>query len=84
MAELVPVLSWLMQRGKCRACDARIGGWQLACELGGAGVSIGALLIGGVIPGILVTLVIIGTVWVLVLIEPKAAPQGRAARRTEH
>lgn len=43
-----------------------------------ADVSIGALLIGGVIPGILVTLVIIGTVWVLVLIEPEAAPRGRA------
>ena len=43
-----------------------------------ADVSIGALLIGGVIPGILVTLVIIGTVWVLVLIEPRSAPHGRA------
>jgi len=43
-----------------------------------ADVSIGALLIGGVIPGILVTLVIIGTVWVLVLIEPRLAPHGRA------
>jgi len=43
-----------------------------------ADVSIGALLIGGVIPGILVTLVIIGTVWVLVVIEPEAAPRGRA------
>lgn len=43
-----------------------------------ADVSIGALLIGGVIPGILVTLVIIGTVWVLVVIEPGAAPKGQA------
>lgn len=43
-----------------------------------ADVSIGALLIGGVIPGILVTLVIIATVWVLVLINPAAAPKGRA------
>jgi len=56
VAELVPVLSWLIQRGKCRACDARIGGWQLACELGGAGVSIGALLLareGLVLPAML-------------------------------
>ncbi len=43
-----------------------------------ADVSIGALLIGGVIPGILVTLVIMGTVRVLVFIDPKAAPGGRA------
>jgi tripartite ATP-independent transporter DctM subunit len=43
-----------------------------------ADVSISALLIGGVIPGILVTLVIMATVYVLVLINPKAAPGGRA------
>ena len=43
-----------------------------------ADVSISALLIGGVIPGLLVTLVIIGTVRVLVWIDPKAAPRGRA------
>jgi tripartite ATP-independent transporter DctM subunit len=43
-----------------------------------ADVSISALLIGGVIPGILVTLVIMATVYVLVLIDPTAAPAGRA------
>ena len=43
-----------------------------------ADVSISALLIGGVIPGLLVTLVIMATVLVLVLIDPKVAPQGRA------
>lgn len=43
-----------------------------------ADVSIGQLLIGGVIPGILVTLVIMGTVWVLVMINPDSAPRGRA------
>ena len=43
-----------------------------------ADVSIGSLLIGGVIPGILVTLVIMGTVWVLVMINPAAAPRGQA------
>jgi C4-dicarboxylate transporter DctM subunit len=43
-----------------------------------ADVSISALLIGGVIPGILVTLVIMATVWVLVLIDPTSAPRGQA------
>jgi tripartite ATP-independent transporter DctM subunit len=43
-----------------------------------ANVSIGQLLIGGVIPGIVVTLAILLTVWVLVLIDPAAAPAGRA------
>ncbi|HEY9238177.1 MAG TPA: TRAP transporter large permease subunit [Burkholderiaceae bacterium] len=41
-----------------------------------ADVSIGQLLIGGVIPGILVTLTIIATVWVLVTLKPESAPRG--------
>jgi C4-dicarboxylate transporter DctM subunit len=43
-----------------------------------ADVSIGQLLIGGVIPGLLVTLTIMGTVLVLVTINPHHAPRGRA------
>jgi tripartite ATP-independent transporter DctM subunit len=43
-----------------------------------ADVSIGQLLIGGVIPGLLVTLTIMGTVYVLVMINPSHAPRGRA------
>lgn len=43
-----------------------------------ADVSISKLLIGGVIPGLLVTLIIMGTVWVLVMIKPDSAPRGRA------
>lgn len=31
-AELLPVLSWLAQRGRCRACGAAIGGDALAIE----------------------------------------------------
>lgn len=43
-----------------------------------ADVSISALLIGGVIPGVLVTLVIMATVLALVTVDPSAAPRGRA------
>jgi tripartite ATP-independent transporter DctM subunit len=43
-----------------------------------ADVSISALLIGGVIPGILVTLVIMATVFALVTVHPASAPRGRA------
>ncbi len=43
-----------------------------------ADVSIGQLLIGGVIPGILVMLTIVATVWVLVMIKPSSAPLGSA------
>lgn len=42
-----------------------------------ADVSIGKLLIGGVIPGILVTLTIALTVYTLVLIDPTCAPGSR-------
>jgi len=48
-----------------------------------ADVNIGQLLIGGVIPGILVTLTIMATVYVLVLIDPSAAPPGQAYTMTE-
>jgi tripartite ATP-independent transporter DctM subunit len=41
-----------------------------------AEVSVGKLLIGGVIPGLLVTLVIVLTVLVLVWRDPSAAPRG--------
>ncbi|OYW48970.1 MAG: hypothetical protein B7Y36_13650 [Novosphingobium sp. 28-62-57] len=43
--ELVPVLSWAAQRGKCRTCGAPIGGWQLACELGGVGIGVVSMLL---------------------------------------
>lgn len=43
-----------------------------------ADIPIGDLLIGGIVPGIIVTLAIILTVAVLVRLDPKAAPAGRA------
>ena len=43
-----------------------------------ADVSIGDLLIGGVIPGLIVTLAIILTVALLVRIDPQSAPAGRS------
>jgi tripartite ATP-independent transporter DctM subunit len=43
-----------------------------------ADVGIGKLLIGGIVPGILVTLTIIATVYLLVRRDPSSAPAGRA------
>jgi tripartite ATP-independent transporter DctM subunit len=43
-----------------------------------ADVNIGALLIGGVLPGLLVTFAIIATVLVLVALDPACAPSGRS------
>jgi C4-dicarboxylate transporter DctM subunit len=42
-----------------------------------ADVNIGALLVGGVLPGLLVTVAIIATVLVIVALDPRAAPAGR-------
>lgn len=44
IAELIPVLSWILQNGKCRTCGVAIGVGQFACELGGAAIGIGAVL----------------------------------------
>lgn len=32
-AELVPVVSWIVQRGRCRSCGGSIGSWQLLAEM---------------------------------------------------
>ncbi len=42
--DLVPLLSWLALRGRCRACGAAIGWWQPGCELGGAAIGAAAVL----------------------------------------
>lgn len=51
--ELVPVLSFLALRGRCRTCGARIDPWQFACEAGGALVgAVPWLLVGNPVHGI--------------------------------
>ena len=42
--ELIPVLSWLMQRGKCRACGAKVSARYPLTELGFALVTVLCLL----------------------------------------
>ena len=37
IADLVPIGSWLVLRGRCRTCGEAIGGWQIAAEVAGAG-----------------------------------------------
>ncbi|RYD55496.1 MAG: prepilin peptidase [Sphingomonadales bacterium] len=41
-SELVPVLSYVIQRGKCRACGARIAPWHPLIELLGLAIGIAA------------------------------------------
>ena len=51
VTELVPILSFIAQRGRCRTCGAPIDRWQLACEVGGA--IVGAASWVGATPGAL-------------------------------
>lgn len=39
-AELVPVLSWLCQRGRCRHCGSAIAGWIPAVELAALAIAV--------------------------------------------
>ncbi len=43
--ELVPLASWLMLRGRCRGCGARIGVWYPAMELAALGLAIWAVAV---------------------------------------
>ena len=42
--ELVPIASYLMLKGRCRACGASIDPWQFAAEAGGAVVGLAVTL----------------------------------------
>lgn len=46
--DLVPLVSWLALRGKCRNCGAAIGLWQVGCELGGAAIGAASVLLAPV------------------------------------
>jgi leader peptidase (prepilin peptidase)/N-methyltransferase len=43
-SDLVPILSWSLARGRCRACGARIDRRHLAAEMGAAMVGLAAIL----------------------------------------
>jgi leader peptidase (prepilin peptidase) / N-methyltransferase len=46
--ENIPVVSWLIQRGRCRTCEAKVPGVypiiEAACGLAVAGLALGAYL----------------------------------------
>ncbi|MCU0948752.1 MAG: prepilin peptidase [Porphyrobacter sp.] len=43
--DMVPLLSWLLLRGRCRNCNAPIGVWQVGCEIAGALIGVAAVLL---------------------------------------
>lgn len=60
--DLLPVLSWLAQRGRCRRCDARVPGWLPAMEIAALALAVAALWRGGSALEIWITT---GVLWVL-------------------
>ena len=63
--ELVPVISWLVQAGRCRRCGARLGWRHPVVELAGAGVGAWAALTAATLPELVLT-ALLG--WQLLLI----------------
>ncbi len=55
--DLVPLLSWLIARGKCRACDATIGLRYVIIELVTAGACVVAFVWIGFQPELIVALI---------------------------
>jgi leader peptidase (prepilin peptidase)/N-methyltransferase len=45
--DLVPVLSWLMQKGRCRCCGHRLGWFYPGVELAAVAVALSAVLVDG-------------------------------------
>ena len=62
--DLLPVVSWLALKGRCRTCGGPIGGWQLFCEVAAAGIGAAAAVFAA--PGAVLAAMAFG--WQLVLL----------------
>jgi len=60
--DLLPVLSWLWLRGRCRACGAEIPRWLFHAELGGVALAAAAILLAST-PATMV----LGALWLWLL-----------------
>ena len=60
--DLLPVLSYLLCRGRCRHCGAAIPPWHLYMELAALGLAILALALGGSVSAIALTALVL---WLL-------------------
>lgn len=47
-AELIPVISWIAQRRRCRSCKAKLSGFYPAMELAAAAIAVAS---GWLLPG---------------------------------
>jgi leader peptidase (prepilin peptidase) / N-methyltransferase len=45
LRDLVPAISFVILKGRCRACRAAIGTWQWGCELGGAAIGVASVML---------------------------------------
>ena len=74
--ELVPVLSWLALRGRCRGCSEKVSPRYLLIELATAVAAVTGLVAFGVtIPGVLASVLLVALVPVVVIdLEHKLIP----------
>lgn len=47
LARNVPVVTWVVQRGRAHCCGASIPGWYAGCEALCSATTVGGLLVGG-------------------------------------
>lgn len=62
--DLIPLVSWLVLRGRCRRCGAEIGAWQPIAEIAGAAIGGAAVLLAP--EGLAVPAMLLG--WQLLLL----------------
>ena len=67
--DLLPVLSFTLNRGCCRYCGAAIAPWHLYTELAALGLAALALGLGGSAPEIALTALALWLLWVLALCD---------------
>lgn len=69
LRDLLPVLSFVLSRGRCRYCGAVIAPWHLYSELAALGLAVLALGLGGSALTIALTALALWLLWVLALCD---------------
>jgi len=69
LRDLLPLLSFTLNRGCCRYCGVAIAAWHLYTELAALGLAVLALGLGGSAPAIALTALALWLLWTLALCD---------------